>query len=238
MRIPIIFWTPNWHVGSCFSRWFLLCLTEPENRNVNGRKIVDCALMDIKAEIGKVYYQDPDTGAFAIEVALDRYDDIFNERDPAPYRRRDVDPDIESYLELCAADIPLKYSLSIVFRAPESIKDRESERLVLAGLDNFFAFELKLMYRQIRRLNIKTVQQMLIAFFLLLIAQYSSRFLATNLVLNVVREGIYVGAWVFAWESVSTFFFRKKEIRRRMKEWERLKNAEIRFVYRQETVEL
>ena len=41
--------------------------------------------------LGKFYQVDPATGAFLVEVALDRYEDVFNEWDPAPYKRRDLD---------------------------------------------------------------------------------------------------------------------------------------------------
>lgn len=40
--------------------------------------------MNSDTGLKKIYRQNPDTGAFLIETKLDRYEDIFNEWDPAP----------------------------------------------------------------------------------------------------------------------------------------------------------
>jgi hypothetical protein len=34
-----------------------------------------------------------------IEIALDRYEDIFNEWNPPPLKRQEIDADLELYLE-------------------------------------------------------------------------------------------------------------------------------------------
>ena len=49
-------------------------------------------MKNAESRLRKIYRQNPDTGAFLIEVALDRYEEIFNEWDPVPYKRRDLNP--------------------------------------------------------------------------------------------------------------------------------------------------
>ena len=78
---------------------------------------------------------------------LDRYEDVFNEWDPAPYKRRDLDPDLLTYLHDCSLDIPLRYELSLAMTVPPEVADAAKEKLVGDGIRNYFAFEA----RQTRR---------------------------------------------------------------------------------------
>ncbi len=50
----------------------------------------------------KIYERDKATGAYIISVAIDKYTDIFNEWDPAPFRKRDIDQDLRYFLEDCS----------------------------------------------------------------------------------------------------------------------------------------
>jgi len=50
----------------------------------------------------KIYERDKDTGAFIISVAIEKYVDVFNELDSAPWRRRVLDHDLRMFLEDCS----------------------------------------------------------------------------------------------------------------------------------------
>ncbi len=67
------------------------------------------------AALEKIYEKDSATGTFVIAAALERSSDFFNELDPSPIRRRDLDDDLRVFLEDCSSDIPL--SQDIIARA-------------------------------------------------------------------------------------------------------------------------
>ena len=56
----------------------------------------------------ETYKIDQVTNLHMIEVAIAQYTDIFNEWDPAPFKRRSLDPDLQSYLEEGSDEIPSK----------------------------------------------------------------------------------------------------------------------------------
>jgi len=55
----------------------------------------------------KINERDEATNGFIMSVAIEKYVDIFNELDPAPFRKRDLDSDHRAYLEESSLDIPL-----------------------------------------------------------------------------------------------------------------------------------
>jgi hypothetical protein len=58
----------------------------------------------------KIYERDRATNSFIISVAIEKYADIFNELDPAPFRKKDLDHDLRIYLEDSSLDIPIKHN--------------------------------------------------------------------------------------------------------------------------------
>jgi hypothetical protein len=74
--------------------------------------------------------------AFIIATATERYTAIFNELDPPPFKKRDINQDLRVFLEDWPADIPLKYNVILQFNllkdAPDPKKTNPS------GLRNSF----------------------------------------------------------------------------------------------------
>ncbi|MBL7006753.1 MAG: hypothetical protein ISR78_06725, partial [Spirochaetia bacterium] len=67
--------------------------------------------------INKVYDYNPETQAYIIKVSIKQYTHIFNDLDPAPLKRRDLNQDLLNYLDDCSFDIPLGYKVNIQFVA-------------------------------------------------------------------------------------------------------------------------
>jgi hypothetical protein len=182
--------------------------------------------------LGKFYRVDPATGAFLVEVALDRYEDVFNEWDPAPYKRRDLDPDLLTYLNESSLDIPLRYELTVSFTVPAEASDLEKEKLVSDGIRNYFAFEARQMRRKLWQIYRTTAAYLICAVLLLIATTYANRMSVNNVLLEVLRQGITIGAWVFAWECISGFLFDHRSMRSEFRRLQRFKRALLCFSVR------
>ena len=182
-----------------------------------------------KDGLGKVYQVDPANGAFLVEVALDRYEDVFNEWDPAPYKRRDLDPDLLTYLNESSLDIPLRYELELSFTVPAEAGDTEKEKLVSDGIRNYFSFEARQMRRRLGQIYRTTAAYLVCAVLLLIATTYANRMTVDNVLLDVLRQGITIGAWVFAWECISGFLFDHRRVRMELHRLERIKRALLCF---------
>jgi hypothetical protein len=52
----------------------------------------------------RIYERDPTTDGFVISTVIRKYADSFNELDPAPFRKRDLDIDLRVYMEESSLD--------------------------------------------------------------------------------------------------------------------------------------
>jgi hypothetical protein len=180
----------------------------------------------------RIYERDKQTGAFIISIALDRYVDVFNELDSAPWRRRDLDHDLRLFLEDCSSDIPLKYDIIIQFNVEQEKQDPIKEERLKVGLKNYFTFTRTGLQKRIRRAYERSAFYTLTAFFLIF-ASYSLVTISTNPLLSAVFDIISIGGWIFLWEAISELAFQGREARDRYKMYSRFSLAEIRLTYMQ-----
>lgn len=164
-----------------------------------------------------------------IEIALDQYTDIFDEWDPAPFKRRAIDSDLELYLEGSSDEIPLQYPVELYFTIPAGSRNERMEAEVLNGLRNSFAFKRYLLKREIRKTNIRTLNYVVLGFVFLwggaiLLDQFPEKTL-----LSLVVDALIIGGWVFLWEAVSLFFFTNRELYYRYRTYKRWQNAPVIF---------
>jgi hypothetical protein len=115
----------------------------------------------------RIYEKDKTTGAFIISIALDRYVDVFNELDSAPWRRRDLDHDLRIFLEECSADIPLKYDIILQFSIAQEKQDPIKEEKLKVGLKTYFTFVRSSLQKKIRASYQRSIVYALGAFLLI-----------------------------------------------------------------------
>jgi hypothetical protein len=184
-----------------------------------------------KSLLEKIYEQDPGSKAFIIKISIDHYKDIFNDLDPAPFKIRDLDPDLKIYLEDSSSDIPFKNEIILQFNAPKKIQDNEIEEKVIIGLRTYFQFLIRSFKRDIKRAYKKGLGYILTAFTFLLFAFYLISIIPEDFLYITLVEGLFIGGWVFLWEAIAVFVFKNRDINIQRKRYERFNEATINFVY-------
>lgn len=178
-----------------------------------------------------IYPRDEETGGYVIDVSLNGYSDLFNDWDMSPLRRRDLDPELYTFLEESSEEIPLKFSLVIILHLPSNTKDTDREKSLLKGWENFYSFNSHLTTRDIKSSNRKALIYVLVAFFFFLSAYFFRPFAEEMLYFDILLEGIFVGGWVFLWEAFSLGFFESKKLNKKRKGFQRFLNSKIKFKY-------
>lgn len=176
-----------------------------------------------------IYAIDKATDAYMIEAALDDYTDLFNEWDPAPFKRRELAPDLQIYLEGSSNEISFRYPVELIFTLPPSQRNEAVEQEVRMGLRNSFNFKLYLLRKEIKCINLLTLRYVLMGFGTLFAAQGLSPPAEAYAVTIVLTEGLFIGGWVFLWEAVSLFFFSNRDIYHRYRTYTRLRDALVIF---------
>ena len=176
----------------------------------------------------QTYQLNESTNVCFIEIALTQYDHIFNKWDCAPLERREVEPELESYLKRCCQEIPSKYSLELYFKIPAEIKNPEKEEKSRNGLKNYFTFQIYLLKKKLKKNNRYIFLYILSGFFLLWIVAIWQIDIS-QILLSIIENGLLIGGWVFLWEAVSTLFFSNSELYESYRIYKRLLNSLILF---------
>lgn len=177
----------------------------------------------------EIYTLDPVTNCYIIEIGLDQYADIFDEWDPAPFKRRSLDPDLELYLKGSSEEIPLRHPIELMFLMPAGSRNEALEQAARHGIRNSIAFKMYLLRKELKKTQFRLVRYVLLGFVFLWAGQiFPDRFGETMLT-SLLAEGIFIGGWVFLWEAVSLFFFTDLELYERYRAYKRLLNAPVFF---------
>lgn len=182
------------------------------------------------SQIQKQYRFDEERNAYLIEVSLDDYDDVYDEWDPAPFKKRFIQDQFDDFIVLSAEDIPLKYNINVILYIPEDKKDLTKETSVASAYRNYYSYELVKVDKSRARLRKKNISYFLLSFSFLAVG-YLFRYGQDNFILNVLQEGVLIGGWVFLWEFFTNIFIKRRELVGRYKLYKRLFQSEIRFVY-------
>ncbi|KKU78715.1 MAG: hypothetical protein UY04_C0028G0007 [Parcubacteria group bacterium GW2011_GWA2_47_7] len=182
-----------------------------------------------KSGTAQIYRTHEDTNRLMIEVALDNYEDMFNEWDPAPFKRRDIDPDLRTFLEQCSDEISLKHPIAIALFLPKGEVDPEKQEKCIEGLHNFFKFNHYLSIKELRVSLKNALKYFLFGAAFLAIAVTFEYLFEKTVLFGILGQGLFIGGWVFLWEALTLLAFKNAELRHNIREWERFLDAPVVF---------
>jgi hypothetical protein len=181
--------------------------------------------------IDRLYVVNPDTGDYVVEIALEDYRDVFNDWDRAAMPYKDMDPELRAFLEGCSDDIPLSRGIQIQFFLPGHSYDQTVEERCRRGLANNFRFVAHTLGRSIRRNNTTALYYLLGGVALLSASFLLEPLIGRGLYASVLLEGLFIGGWVFVWETFSTLFIARRPLRCKLREYRRFLDAPVSFRY-------
>lgn len=181
--------------------------------------------------LSRLYDWDPAAKAFVVKVAIGDYCDVFNELDPSPLRKRDIDDALFNYLYDCSKDIPLSWNLRIEFVADDTERDRVKEERVRKGLHTNFDFIILYLKREIAGIFRRSVLWVGVSLGFLLASFTLNAKLPQGLLSSTIVEGLSIGGWVFLWEAMALTAFRSREKTGKLGRYRRLRHASKTFRY-------
>lgn len=181
-------------------------------------------------QIRKQYKFDEAMNVYLIEVSLDDYDDVYDDWDPAPFKKRFIEEEFDEFIVSSSEDIPIKYNLNIVLYIPEQMKDTNKEKAVQSAYKNYYSYNIAKIENEWTKLKKKSFLYFVLAV-LFLSSGYFFQYGMNSVLLEVLKEGIFVGGWVFLWEVFTNEFITRREYQVKHKLYKRLYLSEIRFIY-------
>jgi hypothetical protein len=145
-------------------------------------------------------------GKPCVDVRIASLDHMFDNRDPAPFRERDLDPDLVEYLLALGHDLAVHRGFRIVFWLERTCQPGEIE----AAYRAHFEYELARLERRRRRAR-RAGQIALLLGAGLIVALLSLSQLAVQAVPGslgaALREGLVISSWVVMWKPVELLIY-------------------------------
>lgn len=165
-------------------------------------------------------------GVPCIDVQAQRIEQLFDNRDPAPFRERDLDPDLADYLLTGGEDLASHNRLSVVFWLSHDAVDHEVEAAFRAHFEDMIAR----LGRQ-RRRSRRTGTVMLVLGSVLVILLLAAARLVGSVVPGALgtalAEGLVISSWVVLWRPVEILLYGGIPVRQERRVLERLLRATV-----------
>jgi len=178
----------------------------------------------------KIYARNPVNGHYIIEVSLTNYIEIFNDWDHAPYKRKDINPELLGFLEDSIDDIPMDDEIDLCFYLAEETKSKDKEHIIRDWFKTFYTFYIEIEKNKIRAIVRSAILYMLVSAVLLTIS-YFGVLSKNSIFVYTLTEILIVGGWVFLWEAMDRLIFRRQAVQRLIRNYKRFQNADISFRY-------
>ncbi len=173
-------------------------------------------------------YNRDEEGVYKIQVAINKYEDIYSDWDPSPFKKRDIEEDFIEYILDSAIDIPMREKFIIVFRVKEDIRNEKKEKQMIKALNNHFIYLLRKSERAYFMEQKESFRYFITGIILAVLA-YSNIFSNVSIWTKVFEEGIIIGTWVFFWEAFYNLFIDSRSIKQDQKLLKRFLKTEYVF---------
>lgn len=178
----------------------------------------------------KLYKFEVTGNKYLIEVSLDDYNDVYDDWDPSPFKKRDIEDEFNDFIVNSSEDIPFNFDISIVLYIPISKKDPIKEKSLISAYHNYYNYAMARLNKAKSNQHRRILSYLMFSILFLTIGYFFSG-TEPNVPLKVLHEGVFIGGWVFLWEFFTNVFITRRELLEEYKIYKRLYHAEIRFVY-------
>lgn len=149
-------------------------------------------------------------GRTCIDIKVRHSNQIFDGRDPAPFRERDLDEDAVDYLLAAAQEIPRGQPLKIVVTISEEPDPRLALDVIVEAVRGHFSYELDRVRRRLRE-HVRRGQMFLGVGLTVLVVFLTLAELTTSLpsgpLRDILREGLVITGWVAMWRPLEVLLY-------------------------------
>lgn len=165
-----------------------------------------------------------------IEVRVKNSQQLFDVRDPAPFRERDLDDDFAEYIFASAREFSISTPLKIVIYIQEPESQGLSKESIREAIHSYLAYQIDLRQWDLKTF-IKRAQLFLFIGFVILILCLS---LAQSLnvpsppgIIGVLHEGLVIFGWVSIWKPIELILFDWYPLYEKIRFYRKLLSTEI-----------
>jgi hypothetical protein len=178
-------------------------------------------------------------GKNTIEMSVKSPEHLFDGRDPAPFREKDLDEDAAKYIVTSLRELPEDQPAQLRIYIAQQRVIGESESSIMDAIRKYFEYEAE-MKRAERQHFFKIAFRALFVGLLILFCfvyfQGNVKADEGNLLMTYIHEGLHLLVWVSLWQPLYYLLYEWLPIREEELLLERTADLDIQIVYRGEMV--
>lgn len=175
-------------------------------------------------------------GKRLIEVRVKSTSQLFDARDPAPFRERDLDDDFVEYVLTSAQEFSSKRPLKIVIHLDEGEADDLPKESIREAIVSYFSYKIDVQRVELKSF-IKKAQFFFLVGAILLAACLALAQTITPLqhlgLLSIFREGLVIIGWVSMWKPIELLLYDWYPKYENLKLLKKIHSAEIEILFKE-----
>lgn len=158
---------------------------------------------------------------------------LFNSMDPAPFRKRDLDPKAQAYIVEWAQEVPAGRPLELVVHVDEAVTEAEAV-LLKEAVDEYFRQRALATWRNLRKMfrvgRISLVIGVLFVAGATIIGESLASYVSGRYSATLIHDSLVIGAWVALWRPMEIFLYDWWPVRTEARLYERLSRMGVSLV--------
>src|SRR5215469_2218120 len=169
-------------------------------------------------------------GTAVISLKLHSIAQLFSAMDPAPFRKKGLNPSVQEWIVSSAAESPLHAPLELMIYLQDSEDISRLQPTVRESVQAFFAYKSQLSRRQLSQMFKRGRTSLLIGLSFLGVTLAISKLLDAfeqNRVAALIRESLIIGGWVAMWRPLEILLYDWWPIRNERLVFDRLGRMDV-----------
>lgn len=170
-----------------------------------------------------------------IELRLDHVHQLFETKDPYPFRERDLAKDADEYICDQAKTFPHDAALQILVHLPSDSKPLDAVSHVAVSIPNYFKHRTKVAQVELSELFRLGRRRLLVGMgvlgLCLVMGQILPKIMPLNSVEHFIEEGLIIIGWVALWRPMEIFLCDWWPIGEQRKLYQRLSEASVQVQF-------
>ena len=160
---------------------------------------------------------------------------LFNSMDPAPFRKRDLDPKAQAYIVEWAQEVPAGRPLELVVHVDAESVTPADAAMLKEAVDEYFRQRALATWRGLRKMfrtgRISLLIGVLFVGTAAIVGESIASFVSKGRYATLIHDSLVIGAWVALWRPMEIFLYDWWPVRAEARLYERLSKIDVRLIF-------
>lgn len=174
-------------------------------------------------------------GPVVLDLHVAELRQLFNSMDPAPFRKRDLDPKAQAYIVEWAQEVPAGRPLDLVVHVDAESVTPADAAMLKEAVDEYFRQRALATWRGLRKMfrtgRISLLIGVLFVGTAAIVGESIASFVSKGRYATLIHDSLVIGAWVALWRPMEIFLYDWWPVRAEARLYERLSKIDVRLIF-------